>query len=173
MKKLIQILAGCILVFSFGCNKMPAPSRFNQNFEYQHKTAVQHELRREGDSMHVFLKSADLAFFSYPKNLQVTYRGFLNYEDNDIVLADSVHKPGKRITKVDDGVIFDFKIPAAKLKLPMVLQVKLASKNDLQNALHHDIRLNDTEGNKPYFLADPATNQPLFRNYVRQNELFL
>ena len=55
----------------------------------------------------------------------------------------------------------------------MVLQIKLASKNDLQNALHHDLRLNTAEGNKPYFLADPATNQPLFRNYVHQNELFL
>ncbi|MFC5271354.1 GWxTD domain-containing protein [Adhaeribacter terreus] len=173
MKNLIQILAACILVFSFGCSKMPAPSRFNQGFEYQSKTAVQHDLRREGDSLHVYLKFTDAAFFSFPKNLQVSYAGFLNYEESDIILTDSVRKAGSRILKTEDGVTFNFKLPVAKLKFPMVLQLKLALRNDPQNALYHDIRLSASEGTKPYILADAATNQLLFRNYVRQNELFL
>jgi GWxTD domain-containing protein len=172
MKKIFQVLTGFMLVFSFSCTKLPAPSRFNQGFEYQTKTAVQHELRREGDSLHVYLKFADAAFFSFPKNLQVTYTGFVNYEDSDIILADSVRKPGQRLLKMEDGVLFDFKLPVARLKFPMVLQLKLASRNDLQNALHHDIRLSASEGTKPYILAEAATNLPLFRSYVRVNELF-
>ncbi|MBK0404810.1 GWxTD domain-containing protein [Adhaeribacter sp. BT258] len=173
MKKIFQVLAGCMLVLSFGCRKLPAPSRFNQGFEYQPKTAVQHDLRREGDSLHVYLKFADAGFFSFPKNLQVAYTGFVNYEDTDIILADSVRKAGSRILKTEDGVLFDFKLPVARLKFPMVLQMKLVLRNDPQNALYHDVRLSATEGTKPYVLADAATNLPLFRNYVRANEPFL
>jgi GWxTD domain-containing protein len=159
-----------VILVSGSCSKPPAPSRQNHSFEYAMETAVQHDLRAEGDSLHVYLRFADSTFFARPQHLRVAYAAYLNYESNDQSLVDSINAPLRKLVRNASGVYFDFKIARQKLKLPAVLLVKISNRNDQDHVLVHDIALTEANWKKNYVVQNGATGLPLFRNFIVENE---
>lgn len=174
MKLLARLFFGLLLGLSMvGCSEKLVPERLNQFFEYQPTTAVMHDLRREGDSLHVYLRFNDKNFFAYPQNMAVRYAVYVDYTTNDKLLNDSIPGKKSRFLKTDDGVYTNFKIPAAKLRSNAVLVLKVFSRNDPDGVVYKDIQLTAENLQKPFVLIRPETGLPLFRNYVRQHEAFL
>jgi len=167
------ILGLWFLLNLVGCTEKLVPQRLNQHFEYQPSTAVTYDLRREGDSLHVFLRFNDKNFFAYPQNMAVRYAVYVDYNTNDKLLNDSLSARKTRFQKTEDGVYTNFKIPAAKLRSQAVLVLKIFSRNDPDVVIYKDIQLTTGNLQKPYVLVRPENGLPLFRNFVRQHEAFL
>src|SRR5688572_6883682 len=111
MKTVYALLfAFAFSVFLAGCSRPPAPSRQNHSFEYNLYSVVKHDLRAEGDSLHVYFYSADSVFFANPKRMRVAYATYLNYESKDVTHTDTVAMAGRHFTRTKNGIVFDVKI---------------------------------------------------------------
>jgi GWxTD domain-containing protein len=164
-----------VIFFLFGlgsCTQRLIPQQLNQGFEYQPATAVFHDLRREGDSLHVYLKFTDKNFFAFPQNITLSYAVYVNYGTNDKLLTDTISRKNTRFLKTEEAVFTDLKIPAAKLKDQAVLVVKVAARNDGENVFYKDIPLTSAAIAKSYVLIQPETGLPFFRNFLRKQEAF-
>jgi GWxTD domain-containing protein len=165
------LLIGLGFTAFLSCSRPPSPSRQNHSFEYQAVSAVQHDYRQEGDSLHIFLKYADVNYFKFPKNLRASYAVYLNYEKPDIILSDSIALNNRQLQILPNAVYLNFKVPLAKLGYPAMLLAKVTPADDPKNAIRHDIALSSGLV-KPYILTDSATGFPLFQNYVVRNQAF-
>ena len=162
-----------LILFGLGsCTQRLIPHQLNQGFEYQPATAVYHDLRREGDSLHVYLKFSDRNFFAFPQNITLSYAVYVDYGTNDKLLTDTISRKSTRFLKTEEAVFTDLKIPALKLKEQAVLVVKVASSNDGEHVFYKDIPLTAAAITKPYVLVRPETGLPFFRNFLRQHEAF-
>src|SRR5688572_27812982 len=171
MKTVYALLFAFAIILVLGsCSRPPAPSRQNHSFEYNLFSVAKHELRAEGDSLHIYFYSADSVFFAYPKNMRVAYATYLNYESKDVTYTDTVSMAWRHFNRIKNGIVFDFKVARAKLKLPAVLLLKFTSRNDPEHALIHDIPLTEKVWEKNFVVLNGATNLPLFRNYLEANE---
>lgn len=155
------------------CSRKLIPQQLNQRYEYDPATAVLHELRREGDSLRIYLKFSDNNFFAGAGQVALSYAVYVDYSTNDKLLLDTLARTTIQFQKTDAGVFTSFKIPAAKLKEKAVIVVKAASRTEANHALYKDISLTAQDLQKPYILVDPLSNLPFFRSYLRKHEVFL
>lgn len=172
MKLLLRLFFIPLVLLALACSRPPAPSRQNHAFQYKPESAVQHDLRLEGDSLHIFLKYADAEYFASPKDLRLSYTLYLNYENADQLASDSIKLTTSRLRTVQKQVYLDFKIPVSKVKYPSVLLTKVTPRFEPKNAIRHDIPLSPATV-KSYLLLDAATGLPLFRNFVNTGQPFL
>ncbi len=171
MKLLLHLFfAGFLMAGLEGCTQKLVPQRLNQQFEYKTATAIFHDTRREGDSLHIFLKFNDLALFAFPQNMQLSYAVYADYSTHDKYLMETQPQKTSGFKKTKDAVFTDFKVPAAKLKNQAVLVIRVVSQTDGQNVVYKDIQLTPSVLTKPYVLVQPETGLPFFRNYIKVNE---
>ncbi|KAA9331176.1 GWxTD domain-containing protein [Adhaeribacter soli] len=171
MKILLWLPAFAAVLLSVGCSRPPVPSKQNHGFQYKPESAVHHDLRLEGDSLHVYLKFADAGYFASPRDLQFSYAVYLSYKEPDQIASDSLKIKPNQLRIIQNQVYLDFKIPVSKIKYPSVLLTKITPRFEPKNALRHDIPLTATAA-KPYILLDGNTGLPLFQNYVTSGQSF-
>lgn len=167
-KNLFLVLIVC---WSIGCTPKAALYRQNSEFRYDADRTFYYDLRREGDSLHVFLKLMDPAVVK-SRNSRLYYLVNLSYEREEIVRRDSIPAFGKRLQVRDNYGLADFKIPLAGFQVPAVLQLQVRSWAGDAAAPYMDIPLSKDVLTKNYLLTDSTQQQPLFRDYVHTREAF-
>jgi GWxTD domain-containing protein len=160
-----------LMLVGLGAGCSPKLAMYRQNSEYRYDVArtFYYDLRRENDSLHVYLKLMDPALYKVPagQRRQLSYLINLSYERDEIVRRDSIPGYGQRLRVSGDFAFFDFKIGLAGLPLPAVLQLQTSPADPWL-----EIPLTQESVAKNFILTDSTGHLPLFRNYAHTREAF-
>ncbi|MGV3502174.1 MAG: GWxTD domain-containing protein [Adhaeribacter sp.] len=166
-------LALALLGWAWSCAPRLGLHRQNAEYRYDVARTFFYDLRREGDSLHVFLKLTDPAHYKAAagKNLQFSYLVNLSYEKEEIVRRDSIPGFSRRLQVFPGYGYFHFKIPLAGLPLPAVLQMRVGAPAAGEEPWL-DVPLTAESVAKSFVLMDSTQTLPLFRSYVHTREAF-
>jgi GWxTD domain-containing protein len=164
-----------LLTWGVGCTPKMALYRQNAEFRYDMARTFYYDLRREDDSLHIYLKLMDPERYQrsggHPPQLH--YLINLSYERDEIIRRDSISGYGRRLQVFADFAFIDFKISLAGVPVPAVLQIQAGAEPVTQDtAPWLEIPLTRESTAKNFILADSTQKVPLFRTYVQAHEPF-
>lgn len=170
-KKLIYFLL--LSLFMLACSPKAAMYRQNLDFVYAPESTIQYDLRRENDSLHVYLWFADESLFKHipASELKLTYLLNRSYEQEEIIHRDTVANFSKQLRVAEKFATADFRISLSKITLPVILQLQLNQPDEEQDRHWVDIPLTKESTAKTFILTN-ADGLPLFRTHVNTAESF-
>ena len=160
-----------VLVWGVGCSPKAALYRQNSAFRYAADRTFYYDLRREGDSLHVYLKLTDPSMYKSPAS-RLSYLVNLSYERDEIIKRDSIPDFARRLQVFGDYAFAHFKIPLADIPLPAVIQLQVHHGPAAADGPWLDIPLNRESVAKNFILTDSTQKLPLFRDYIHTQEAF-
>lgn len=173
-KVIKKVVLGLLLLgFAGGCSPRYGLNRQNAEYRYDVARTYFYDLRREGDSLHVYLKLTDPAHYKAPagRRLYFSYVLNLSYEKDEIVKRDSIPGFSRRLQVFPGFGFFHFNMPLAGLPLPAVLQIQVGSAPPGEEPWL-EVPLTKESVAKNFVLLDSTQALPLFRSFVHTRETF-
>ncbi|MDX5348372.1 MAG: GWxTD domain-containing protein [Hymenobacteraceae bacterium] len=165
----------CLIFLFQACSPKFKMYKHNVASRYEPVNHVLLDTRSEGDSLRIFLQFANaqqLKGLTAPA-VQIVYFVKPNYNDDALLMQDTVRHLQQKTTKFDDVALLDFTIPKSKLKPQALLVLQINSFTASESHLFLDVPLTDELFRKNYVLRDYSSRRPLFCNYSQSTESFL